>query len=141
MQGMTNQSGSTRIGPLFVAVAASVTVATLIGLGALTGMLPNKRLPARDEGPLPRAELPSAKPSACALCGTIESIRTVEVSEDSGAVAAAGNDPGKIARKRHAYRVTVRMDDGSFRTVSLSTPPEFAIGDKVRVVEGRLVRG
>jgi hypothetical protein len=35
----------------------------------------------------------------------------------------------------------VRMDDGSFRTVSLSSPPAFAVGDKVRVVEGKLVRG
>jgi len=39
-------------------------------------------------------------------------------------------------KKRYAYRVTVRMDDGSFRTISVSSPPTFAVGDKVRVVEG-----
>ncbi len=44
-------------------------------------------------------------------------------------------------KKRPAYRVTVRMDDGSFRAVSLSSPPALAVGDKVRVVEGKLVRG
>jgi hypothetical protein len=38
------------------------------------------------------------------------------------------------------WRVTLRMDDGSYRAVSLSRPPSFAVGDKVRVVEGRLVR-
>ena len=43
-------------------------------------------------------------------------------------------------KKRYAYRVTVRMDDGSFRTISLSSPPNLAVGDKVRVVEGKLVR-
>ncbi len=32
------------------------------------------------------------------------------------------------------------MDDGSFRTVSLSSAPPFNVGDKVRVIEGRLVR-
>jgi hypothetical protein len=32
------------------------------------------------------------------------------------------------------------MDDGSYRTVSLSSPPAMAVGDKVRVVEGKLVR-
>jgi outer membrane lipoprotein SlyB len=54
--------------------------------------------------------------------------------------AFAGNEIEKSAKKRRAYRVTVRMDDGSFRTVSLSSPPAFNVGDKVRVVEGRLVR-
>jgi hypothetical protein len=32
------------------------------------------------------------------------------------------------------------MDDGSFRTVSLPSAPAFTVGDKVRVVEGKLVR-
>jgi len=59
-----------------------------------------------------------------------------------GAAGAAisGNEIEKNVKKRYAYRVTVRMDDGSFRTVSLSAPPTLAVGDKVRLVEGRLVR-
>jgi outer membrane lipoprotein SlyB len=73
--------------------------------------------------------------SSCALCGTVESIRTVELRDEAGAATAAAGGPA-----RYAYRVTVRMDDGSFRTVSLSSPPTLAVGDKVRVVEGRLVR-
>jgi hypothetical protein len=142
MPSDTRQSGSTRISPLVVAVAASVTIASLIGLGALTGVLPNKRPALRDEVVVPRAEPSLAKPGACPSCGTVESVRTLEVSEDSGPAAGfSSSDPGKIAKKRYAYRVTVRMDDGSFRTVSLSSPSTFAIGDKVRVVDGRLVRG
>lgn len=43
-------------------------------------------------------------------------------------------------RKRLVWRVTLRMDDGSYRAVSLPRPPSFGVGDKVRVVEGRLVR-
>src|SRR6266481_8448274 len=54
--------------------------------------------------------------------------------------AIAGNEIEKNVKKRYAYRVTVRMDDGSFRTISLSSPPTLAVGDKVRVVEGKLVR-
>lgn len=127
MHAVANQSGSTRISPLVVAVAASVAIVSLVGVGALTGMLPDKRSPVPELGPLPKIEPRPAPPSACALCGTIESIRTVEVSDDAGAV------------KRYAYRVTVRMDDGSFRAVSSSSAPAFAVGDKVRVVEGRLV--
>ncbi len=64
--------------------------------------------------------------SHCTICGTVEAIRTVEVRGDASGI--------------QAYRVTVRMDDGSYRAVSLASPPGFALGDKVRVVEGKLVR-
>lgn len=105
------------------------------------------------------------QPTKCPLCGTVESIRAVELRgapEDTqsapvnevaarrerdtttilGTVRGAftGWEAEAGAKKRVAYRVIVRMDDGSYRTVSQSTPPTLAIGDKVRVVEGRLVR-
>jgi hypothetical protein len=164
MEAVTNhQSGSTRISPLVVAVTASVVIAGLIGLIALTGVLPNKRAPMRDEGPLPRGESKPSQPGTCALCGTVESIRMVEVQDEttstkSGADTAgtgasqtlsvldtlsgvvSGSEAERNARKRKVFRVTLRMDDGSFRAISLSSPPAFAVGDKVRVVEGRLVR-
>ena len=114
----------------------------------------------------------SAKASNCAICGTVESIRTVEVRAEADSIKSgefpdsppsgrAGQGSGKNtmtilgaaggffsgssdaesdARKRNAYRVTVRMDDGSYRTLSLSSPPTFTVGDKVRVIEGKLVR-
>ena len=44
-------------------------------------------------------------------------------------------------KKHYAYRVTVRMDDGSVRTVSQSNPPPFAPGDKVILIDGTLKRG
>jgi len=165
---------STRIKPHVAAVAASVAIAVLIGLGAFTGVLPTKIAPMRDDGASPRGELKPAQPSTCALCGTIESVRTVEVYDEpsAGAGAAdpkaetAGAGPGgaiasggmsvldslsgfvpgsateneKSLRKRFVWRVTLRMDDGSFRAISLSSPPAFAVGEKVRVVEGHLVR-
>jgi len=169
MHAAANQSGSTRISPLMMTVAASVTIAGLISLGALTGMLSGKRSPTRSEEPLAKVEPKPATSSVCALCGTIESIRTVEVFEEAGPAGGAaepksgtesggtgashalsvvdtlsnalgGNEVAKSARKRYVYRVTVRMDDGSFRAISVSSPPGFTAGDKVRVVEGRLVR-
>jgi len=151
-----------------VTVAASAVIAGLIGIGTLTGMLTGKRSPARNEEPMVRVEPKPAASSVCAVCGTIESIRTVEVLDEasttggaaeskSGTDSAAGSnqamsvldtlssaltgsEAAKNARKRYAYRVTLRMDDGSFRAISQSSPPVFAVGDKVRVVEGRLVR-
>lgn len=170
MEAVTNhQSGSTRIRPLVVAVAALVVMGGLIGVSAYTGVLPNKRASAQDEGSVVRSEPKPGQAAACALCGTIESIRSVEVLDETGsAVGAAdsrsgtdaassgsstetsvldtlsgvvfGSADARSARKRLVYRVTLRMDDGSFRAISLPSPPAFAVGDKVRVVEGRLVR-
>jgi outer membrane lipoprotein SlyB len=174
MEAVTSrQTGSTRISSLVVATVASATIAGLIVLGALNGVLPGRGGTIRGEEPLPHV-VPQARAGACALCGTIESIRVIEVYEEASATnsnaeartpsEAAGNGPGgaiaggatsmfdtltstmkgndaeKSLRKRHVYRVTLRMDDGSFRAISLSSPPSFAVGDKVRVVEGRLVR-
>jgi len=157
-----------RIDPLFTGRAVSVLIAGLIGVGAITSWLHTGLSPkqgdARPADP-GRAPVPA---STCALCGTVESIRTVEVRDEAGGAGAAAGGPGagdqtvgaggtavtllgtggaiagseieKNMKKRYAYRVTVRMDDGSFRTISLSSPPTFAVGDKVRVVEGKLVR-
>jgi outer membrane lipoprotein SlyB len=175
MEAVTSrQTGSTRVSSLVVATVASATIASLIVLGTLTGVLPSRNPAIRGEEPLPRADPQAPRSGACALCGTIESIRVIEVYEEAGAansgtdaktpaetagggpggaIASAatsmldtlsttmkGNDAEKSLRKRHVYRVTLRMDDGSFRAISLSSPPSFAVGDKVRVVEGRLVR-
>jgi len=168
----TRESGSTLIRPLVAAAAASVAIAGLISVGTFTGMLPGKRAPMRDEGPAATSELKAGRSGACALCGTIESVRTVEVYDEPNAAAGAadpksaaetaGGGPGaaiasgaasvldslngivsgaadKNERKRIVWRVTLHMDDGSFRAISLPRPPVFAVGDKVRVVEGRLV--
>ncbi|HXZ54435.1 MAG TPA: hypothetical protein VEF92_06490 [Burkholderiales bacterium] len=142
-----HQSGSARVRSLAIAAAAAVGVAALIGLGASSGVLPGKRAAAPEETPPPSG----LKPAVCALCGIVESIRSVEVYEESGAGGGAADlrnnaenpgagSPEKNLRKRVVWRVTVRMTDGSYRAISLPSPPVFAVGEKVRVVEGRLVR-
>lgn len=55
--------------------------------------------------------------------------------------ALAGNEIEKNIKRNHAYRVTVRMNDGSVRSVSQSSPPAFAVGDRVRVINGGVVDG
>ncbi len=147
----------------------SVLIASVIGVGAVTGWLHSELSPKQGDA---RPADPGRNPvpaNSCALCGTVESIRTVEVRDEAAGAGAAAGGPGgtgeqagggggtavtllggegaiagneieKNVKKRYAYRVTVRMDDGSFRTISLSSPPTLAVGDKVRVVEGKLVR-
>lgn len=165
MKASAVKPASIRINPILAGVVASVMILSLIGVGAITRLLPDAQEDARPaeaaRGPAPAGN--------CALCGTVESIWTVELRGEPG---GAGAVPGRVAgtvigdqtgrenpnaavtilgaaegffagselKKRRAYRVTVRMDDGSFRTVSLSSAPPFNVGDKVRVIEGKLVR-
>jgi outer membrane lipoprotein SlyB len=157
-----------RIETLFAGRAVPVLIAGLIGVAAVTSWL-HSGLSPKQEGARPADTGRQPAPAnSCALCGTVESIRTVEVRDEASGAGAAGG-PGSVGeqaiggsgnavtllgaggaiagseieknvKKRYAYRVTVRMDDGSFRTISLSNPPTLAVGDKVRVVEGKLVR-
>src|SRR5258708_23755673 len=145
-----------RIDPLRAGQSVSVVFAGVIGAGAMTGLLPSGLAPKQGDARPAAPGSQSVPAASCALCGTVESIRTIEVRDeprDVGTVAgglsgaAAGNRAdggngnaattilGTVAgaitgdeternvKKRYAYRVTVRMDDGSFRTVSLSSPP------------------
>ncbi|HTQ73500.1 MAG TPA: hypothetical protein VMI74_04380 [Burkholderiales bacterium] len=147
----SHQSGSARLRSLAIAAAGAVGVAALIGLGASSGVLPGKRAAAPEEAPPPPSGLKPAQPAVCALCGIVESIRSVEVYEESSTAGGAADprntaensgagSPERSVRKRVVWRVTVRMTDGSYRAISLPSPPAFAVGEKVRVVEGRLVR-
>ena len=54
--------------------------------------------------------------------------------------AYAGNQVERNAKKTVQYDVTVRMDDGSVRTITYDIEPGFRAGDKVRFVDGRLTR-
>lgn len=150
---------STRTRTLLAVIAVSVLALGVIGVAAVTGVIPPRAPNSPGEAPLGVAAGAPTRillsPSACALCGTVESIRSVETRGDGGeagraisltrilraaADAVAGKE-GEESVKRSTYRVTVRMDDGSYRTVSQPSPPEVVVGDKVRLVEGRLVRG
>ncbi len=54
--------------------------------------------------------------------------------------AYAGNQVEKNMKKASTYDVGVRMDDGSARTVSYTVEPGFRTGDKVKFIDGKLVR-
>ena len=61
--------------------------------------------------------------------GTVEGIQEVRVIPERSA-AAGGSAPGAAAEERPAYRVTVRMADGSLQHRDLHKP-EFKKGDAV----------
>lgn len=173
--------------PLVLGAAASVMVVSLLGAAAIGGLLPNAHsdktdtpdstpagapVAARSSHMDARAPKLSPYANSCANCGTVDSIRSVQLKGDAtglGAVAGgvtgavvghqigsgkgntamtllgaaggalAGNEIEKNVKKSYSYRITVHMEDGSFRTVSQPHAPALAVGERVRVVDGALV--
>ena len=54
------------------------------------------------------------------------------------AVVVEVKEVERSARSYKRYEVSVRLQDGSVKTVPSDAPPAWKSGDKVRVVKGRL---
>ena len=54
--------------------------------------------------------------------------------------AYAGNEIERNVNRRTVWRVAVRLDDGSLRTLSQKGQPPFAVGERVRIVDGAMER-
>jgi outer membrane lipoprotein SlyB len=202
--------------PLIVTAAVAVTLFSLVGVGVMTGFIPNslssdnvkreteakaaQAAAAKTAAPAARNHTPPVATSAtrpatqtatrepvqrpvpaqpavvariCSECGVIDSVKVVDhkgeasglgavggavvgglvgtqIGSGRGTTAAtvigaaggalAGNEVEKRVKASKQYAVTVRMDDGSFRTVTFESEPGYSIGDKVKVVDGRIVR-
>jgi outer membrane lipoprotein SlyB len=64
--------------------------------------------------------------------------RTVATIAGAAGGAYAGNAIERNMKKHTVYRVKLRMDDGRHRTLSLREAPPHAVGDRVRVANGRI---
>jgi outer membrane lipoprotein SlyB len=54
--------------------------------------------------------------------------------------ALAGNEIEKRVKTTKQYNVSVRMDNGDFKTFTFDSQPTFVVGEKVRVMDGRFLR-
>ena len=115
--------------PHLLIVGAVASIA-LVGVAAIAGLVSSRSAEKAATAPASGAGATPRRPggATCANCGTVETIRTVVV-----AGAAEGT-------RRTVYRITVRMDDGSFRTLSQASPPSVAVGEAVRITDGAVVR-
>jgi outer membrane lipoprotein SlyB len=53
--------------------------------------------------------------------------------------AIAGHQIEKSTKKTKAYEIVIRLDDGTTRTLSQSSPPAWRAGDHVKVLNGVIV--
>jgi len=172
--------------PALVIAAISVTLFSLIGIAALTGVMPSAHsnpqatatAKAAPAGKLAQSSVPSSAPkaragaAACVGCGTVESINLVETpAKTSGVGAVAGGLTGALlgnqigrgdgrtvmtiaggaggaylgnkieqnTRRTSSYKIVVRMDNGSLRTIYQTEAPSVAVGSQVQIVGNAVV--
>lgn len=163
--------------PLVIIAAISVIILSLVGIAAVTGLLPSAISQKAETEVKANKEAKTNKPAqkiaaVCSNCGTIEAIKTTEISGQGtglGAVAGGvtgavvgnqfGKGDGKTAMtvvgaaggayvghevEKHVkrtvrYNVTVRMENGTYQTISQDTQPGFSVGQKVKIINGALV--
>jgi uncharacterized protein YcfJ len=72
----------------------------------------------------------------------IGSGRGKDVATVAGAAggAYAGHQIEKSAKSTTQYQVVVKLEDGKTRTFTFSNPTSYKAGDKVKIVDNKLVR-
>ena len=65
-----------------------------------------------------------------------------DVATVAGAAGGAyvGNEVEKSKKSSTTYQVVVKLDDGNTRYFSYSSPTSYKVGDKVKIVDKKLVR-
>jgi len=119
--------------PLLIGAGVALVISGLVGAAAVTGSLPAHNTWTPGAGPLleKTATAAAAKKANCRTCGVVAAVRKVEVKREApGATTVAG-----------VYKVTVRMDDGSERTVTQPKAPPHGVGARVKVNGNDLERG
>jgi hypothetical protein len=124
-----------------VAVTGSVLAVGVASIAALGGWLTGVRAqslahPGAQSAHVATRDATDPSKAACATCGVVAAVRTFEVRGDS----AGAGEAQRPAGARTSYRVTVRMLDGSYRTLAQPTPPSVGVGDRVRIAAGAVVR-
>ncbi len=146
-----------KVNPLVIIAVVSLIIFSLVGIASITGQMTavdseTSGSAARPEGTGIKSNITpifveklattrkveQAKP--CANCAVIDSIIVNEVKGESGGV---GMVPGSVADGQtatmSAYLVKVRMDDGTYRVVSQQDQPVFHVGEKVKIVDDKIV--
>lgn len=84
-----------------------------------------------------------ARKVECGSCGIIDSIQARDPGEDDAhphaATARLVSFQGGMSGTDKSFIVTVRMGDGSMRTILESQRPAFSVGERVQLVNGTVI--
>lgn len=83
--------------------------------------------------PASAGSIGTASPPACADCATVVGVKTVILDSQGNPLTALISS----APSPREYHVTVRLDDGTTRTLS-QAKNAWQAGDRVRMLDGRL---
>jgi hypothetical protein len=140
--------------PLLVGAGVTALLGSLTGIATIAGWLPLPWPGTSERSSLPAGEpnwraaaTPSSSSPSCATCGVVESVRAVPGRRDGTrskdvevrVVAGTAAVDERDGASRVSYRITVRMDDGSYRTLSQSAAPTVSPGQPVRIADGAVV--
>jgi intracellular sulfur oxidation DsrE/DsrF family protein len=143
--------------PLVIITVVSLIIFSLVGTASITGQM--TAVNSGTSGPAARSEKTGIEPNItpiigvksasaqnveqaklCDNCAVVDSIIVNEVKVESGGV---GTVPGSVANGQpatmSAYLVKIRMYDGTYRVVSQQDQPVFHVGEKVKIVNGKIV--
>lgn len=160
---MTTMNTLRKTHPMVLIAAVALTIFSLLGSAAITGIIPSARPEKQDvvqnltdatgraiskgktiDSAQDSEKRASEKNLVCPSCGTIVSIRAIQhgdqVSSDSlmtglalGGGAYADHAIEQKMKNNTAYIIKLRMNNGSYRTVTQYKHPPYSIGDQVRL--------
>ncbi|HEY6895898.1 MAG TPA: glycine zipper 2TM domain-containing protein [Rhodocyclaceae bacterium] len=155
--------------PSLIVAAVSVAIFSLLGIAGLTGHFPTLLAKTDSAQQAAHAKAAAASCSQCGVVESVRAVevrgnasgvgavaggvagallgntmgqgngRTAMTLIGGGAGAYAGNEIEKNTHKSITWQTRVRLDDGSYRTVSSRTQPDVAAGDKVKLVNGQVI--
>jgi hypothetical protein len=111
-----------RIQSLIALAAASVI---MIGLGSIAGIVASLSRSSSLHGEVPVAVATKPLDRGCLDCGVVVAVKEVQLKGKADPVSQ--------------FQIRVRMSDGSERTLTYTNPPAWKAGDRVRLLNGRLV--
>lgn len=147
-------NGSGLLYPTMLVAAVAVIGFSLFGIATMTGYLPNLLSDGEEAGMASSTAAESTETVACGNCGVISSMHPVAeprtVSDGNTQQGAASRPSGRadrpqsratVSHREVHYQIRVRMSDGSYRSFDYGAAPQMAVGQPVKVVDGRIIAG
>ncbi|MDC8760063.1 glycine zipper 2TM domain-containing protein [Janthinobacterium fluminis] len=136
-------------------LAASAALTGCAGTAPQQGVYPASQPDSAAYGTIDSIQLtrvnPNASGTGAIAGGVVGALLGNQIGSGTGRSAAtlagalggalAGNEIEKNrAQARDAYQISVRLDNGDYRTVVQDSAAELRVGQRVRVVDGRVYR-